>query len=725
MSRIHDLLQQMTLQEKVGQLLQLTPSFLEEGVKEANTGPMAELGLSETQVWQVGSILGASSAEQIRQLQMRYLERSRLKIPLLFMADVIHGYRTIFPVPLAMGCTWDPKQVEMAAAIAAKEATASGLHVTFSPMVDLVRDPRWGRVVESCGGEDAFLNGVFGKAFVRGYQGDDLTDQEKMAACVKHFAAYGAPEGGRDYNTVDMSELKLRSYYLPAYQEVIDSGARLVMTSFNTVDGVPATGNAWLLQNILRKEWGFQGVVISDWGAVKELIPHGVAADLSEAARLAIRAGVDIEMMSAAYPHHLEEIIADKGIPIEHIDEAVLRILRLKEELGLFDDPYRGVSEQREQAVLLHPHHREAAKQLALDACVLLKNEGVLPLSANQKVAVVGPFATSQDVLGPWSAEGRTEEAVPLLQGIEDITGQKVAFALGTQIQSPASDEAQALRIAAEADVIIAAFGEASWMSGEAGCLTDIRLPKAQRQFFHRLRQLGKPIVTVLFNGRPLDIRDMVAGSQAVLEAWYPGSETGTAIAELLYGKKSPSGRLTMSFPYSVGQVPVHYDHYRTGRPVDAPDAQERYVSQYLDAPNEPLFPFGFGLTYSEVRYSKVTASSREMTADEGITFALEIENRGCYEVIETVQWYIRDCVAEVVRPVKQLKGFERIPLGPGEAKQATFTVKEPMLRYLHRDGSVRSDPGTYVVYVGANSRDVQGISFQLRIASMQEGVLP
>lgn len=709
--RATQLVQEMTVAEKVGQLVQTLPSIFSDDEQDVITGPIAELlkedGITDENRWNIGSVIGISNAKQAQKLQESYLRHNRLGIPLLFMADIIHGHRTIFPVPLAMACSWDLGEIERMARTSSIEATASGLHVTFSPMADLSRDPRWGRVMESTG-EDVWLNGEMAAAFVRGYQSDDLTRGDTLAACVKHFAAYGAPEGGRDYNTVDVSDRELREFHLPAYKRALEEGAKMVMTSFNVVHGVPATASEYLMRDILRSDWGFEGVLISDWTAIKELIHHGVAETLKNAGELALRAGVDIDMMSGAYTNHLEAMLAD-GVDEALLDEAVLRILTLKEELGLFDNPYRGIDQAKETTLHLSDGHRDQARRLAEKSAVLLKNDGVLPLQ-KQRVALIGPFVDSNDVLGPWAGYGKREEAVTLRQAF-DRAEIPYVFAEGSTIEKEI-DWTEACRIAEQSDVVILALGEASWMSGEAGSRTDIRLPKTQREGLKRLKALGKPVLTILFNGRPLDLRDVVEHSDAVLEAWYPGTEAGSALVNLLYGQVSPSGKLTMSFPYNVGQVPIRYDSLRTGRPSDIEHADPRYTSKYLDAPNEPLFPFGYGMTYTTFSYNDFIV--KDVTG--GIVEAtVVIRNDGATTADEIVQWYIQDNIAKVSRPVKQLKGYEKVTLKAGESVTVTFTVEGDMLHYLQPNGSFDADPGTFTLFVGPNSRDVLAKSFELK----------
>ncbi|MFD1356700.1 glycoside hydrolase family 3 N-terminal domain-containing protein [Fictibacillus halophilus] len=716
-NRITSLINKMTIHEKISQLIQLATPFYEGAANGGQiTGPMLELGIQKEDVINSGSVLGASGAKEVRSIQEVHLKDNRLGIPLLMMADIVHGYKTIFPVPLAIGCSWDLEAAEKSAEIAAKEASVSGVHVTFAPMVDLVRDPRWGRVMESTG-EDPFLNSEFARALVRGFQGNDLSNEtDRVAACVKHFAAYGAAEGGRDYNTVDMSERQLRESYLPAYKAALDEGCEMVMTAFNTVDGIPATGNKRLMRDLLREEMGFNGVLISDWGAVKEQIPHGVARDEKEAAEKAIQAGVDIEMMTSCYAHHLQSLIEEGKVEEKTIDEAVYRILELKEKLGLFENPYRGADEEREKEIVLSETHRKAAYELAVKSSVLLKNDGILPLNKEKKIALIGPFAKSGDILGPWSWLGSKDEAVTLFEGIsKKVSSENLLVEKGCDVETGSEELLnQAITTAKEADVIVLALGEDSEMSGEAGCRADIRLPEIQLELISKIKGLGKPVAVVLFNGRPLDLTGIEGQVDAILEAWYPGTEGGNAVADIIFGERNPSGKLTMSFPYTVGQVPVYYNNYNTGRPKDAPDAQVRYVSQYLDIPNAPLYPFGHGLSYTNYKYSELKLSSNTMTSDQSLNVSVNVINSGDVAGEEIVQLYVRDMAGEVVRPLKELKAFEKVTLAPGETKTIEFTLTEEQLRYHHADLAFTSDAGEFTVFVGGSSRDVLSAAFEL-----------
>jgi beta-glucosidase len=713
-NQLNSLVEQMTLDEKIAQFMQLATHYYKGSNYQGEiTGPLQELGISNEVVENSGSVLGASGAKEVMSIQKTYMEENRLGIPLLIMADIIHGFKTIFPVPLGIGCSWDVELAEKSAEIAAKEAAVSGVHVTFAPMVDLVRDPRWGRVMESTG-EDPYLNSEFAKAFVRGFQGKDLTnDKFRVAACVKHFAAYGAPEGGRDYNTVNMSERQLRESYLPAYKAALDEGCEMVMTAFNTVDGIPPSGNKWLMRDVLRDEWGFDGVVISDWGAVKEMIPHGIAADEKEAAMKGIIAGTDIEMMTACYAKNLKELVEEGTISEALIDESVLRILTLKHKLGLFENPYRGADEKLEEEVILNEEHRKTARELAAKSSVLLKNEGVLPLHKTQKIALIGPFAESGDILGAWSWQGSTELSIKLSDGFKTkIAETQLTTAKGCEIESGTEEQFQEAQQAAEnADVIVLALGEHPGMSGEASSRANIKLPQVQLDLIEQMKKLGKPIAVVLFNGRPLDLHGVVEHADAVLEAWFPGTEGGAALADLLYGDVNPSGKLSMSIPYSVGQVPVYYNCFNTGRPKDS---GEEYVSKYLDIPNEPLFPFGHGLSYTTFSYNDATISADTMSVDESLTVTVQVKNTGELAGEEIVQLYIRDIAGEVVRPLKELKGYQKVQLQPGEEKVVTFTIKEEQLRYFHANMEFLSDAGDFIAYVGPNSQTGTALPFKL-----------
>ncbi|AEB30386.1 periplasmic beta-glucosidase [Carnobacterium sp. 17-4] len=695
----------MTREEKIGQMVQLAGEFYKEEDSE-NTGPMHEMNLSPEKMTTIGSVLGISGAQTLIDIQKEHLAKNRLGIPLLFMADVIHGYRTIFPIPLGMSSTWDPDLVEESALLSAKEAAVSGLHVTFAPMVDLVRDARWGRVLESTG-EDPYLNQLYARAFVRGYQGKDLMNNKlSVAACIKHFAGYGAPVAGREYNTVELSERTLREMYMPAYQAGIDEGSKLVMTAFNSLDGVPATANKSLMRNILRKEFGFQGVLISDWASVGEMIPHGVAADLKQAAELAIEAGVDIEMMTGGYLNYLHDLIDEGEISEALLDEAVWRILTLKNELGLFEDPYRGASSAKEKTMVFSLEHRAKARKIAEESMVLLKNEKqVLPLNIKQKIALFVPERQSRDVLGAWSWKGQQNESVSVYEGLlQHVSKESIVL----KTYSPLKNENQNdwLTGVENVDVVVIVGGESSYMSGEGASRSNLKLPVEQIQLIKKLRTLSMPISLILFNGRPLDLTDIIQDVDSMIEAWFPGTEAGSAVANLLFGLKNPSGKLTMSFPRAVGQVPLYYNQDSTGRPLTPYNQDDKYLSRYLDVENSPLFPFGFGLSYTQFKYSPMQVTVAE--SKEEVSIEVTITNKGDLSGAEIVQLYVRDKVGEVVRPVKELKRFKKVFLEPGQSSGVLFQLQKQDLEYVHQDLSVSVETGEFDVMVGSNSEELE-----------------
>ncbi|MBT2732476.1 glycoside hydrolase family 3 N-terminal domain-containing protein [Carnobacterium sp. ISL-102] len=708
-NQLKQLLSNMTREEKIGQMVQLAGEFYKEEDSE-NTGPMHEMNLSAEKMATIGSVLGISGAQTLIAIQKEHLAKSRLGIPLLFMADVIHGYRTIFPISLGMACAWDPDLIEESAAIAAKEAAVAGLHVTFAPMVDLVRDARWGRVMESTG-EDPYLNQLYARAFVRGYQGKNLaTDKLSIAACIKHFAGYGAPVAGREYNTVELSERTLRDMYLPAYQAGIDEGSKLVMTAFNSLDGVPATANKRLMRDILRKEFGFEGVLISDWAAVGEMIPHGIAENLKEAGKLAIEAGVDIEMMTGAYLNYLSELIDEGEIGETLIDEAVWRVLTLKNDLGLFEDPYRGANSAEEKAIVFSQEHREKAREMAEESMVLLKNkEQVLPLSIHQKVALIVPKGQAKDVLGAWSWKGQQNESVSLYEGLLQHI-PKESIVLKTVADAQKEIKADWLADLTDVDIIVAVVGESSYMSGEGASRSKIKLPSEQIQLIKKLRTLDKPIVATLFNGRPLDLTDIIQDVDSILEAWFPGTEAGSAVANLLYGKKNPSGKLTMSFPKAVGQVPLYYNQDNTGRPLTALNQEDKFLSRYLDVDNSPLFPFGHGLSYTHFKYSpmEVTLTKSPTNQEDEVKIEVTITNNGKVAGTEVVQLYIRDKVGKVVRPIKELKKFKKVSLEPSESTVVAFNLNKLNFEYTHQDLSVSVESGEFDLMIGPNSEELE-----------------
>ena len=708
---IQDLVNDMTLDEKLAQLTQLGPYYWGLDDTVDLTGPFKELNINPQVMKSIGSVLNGVGARNVIELQTRHLEASRQKIPLLFMADVIHGYRTILPIPLAMGSSFDLEACERFAEIAARESAAAGIHVTFSPMTDLVRDPRWGRVMETSG-EDPYLNARVTESMVRGYQGKDLKEPGRIAACVKHFAGYGAPEGGREYNTVDMSTGVLREFYLPAYKAAVDAGVAMVMAAFNTIDRIPASGNSALLRGILREEWGFDGVTIADFNSVNELIPHGAAPDGREAAQKSIAAGLDIEMMSTHYLNHGAALVEEGLLDVSLIDEAVTRILELKDALGLFDNPFKDADPQADEAEKPCEEHLQAARELGAGSVVLLKNDNdALPLKRGMKIGLAGPFATSIHVLGGW-AGAEKDPAVSLYSGITGkipaadiitaMTGELGSMLEGVfDVEDKIEDAFASLK---DCDVIIAAVGENQQDTGEGGSKASLRLSANQEKLIWRLKDTGKQIITVVFSGRPLELKPVLESSDALVQAWFLGSESGNSLADVLFGDYNPSGRLSMSFPYSVGQVPVYYNAYQTGRPYDPQYPNVRYVTRYLDIPNDPLFCFGYGLSYSSFAYSgfKVEAAA----AADRVLASIEVENSSEVAGKETVQLYIRDVSASVVRPVKELKGFRQITLAAQEKQTVSFEITREMLMFYGKDGQLVFEPGEFDIMLGRNSSD-------------------
>lgn len=730
---ILEIIRNLTLEEKIGQLVQLSGEFFQGN--DLSLGPQQKLGIDQETIDSIGSVLNVAGAESTKKIQTDYLEQSRHKIPLLFMADIIYGYRTIFPIPLGLGATWNPKLIQSAYTVAAQEAKAAGVHVTYAPMVDLVRDARWGRCLESTG-EDPLLNADFAKAMVEGIQQEKNGKINGIAACVKHFAAYGAAESGRDYNTVDMSERKLRQDYLSGYKAAVEAGCKLVMTSFNTYDGIPATANQFLLKEILRGEWNFDGVVISDYAAVQELIPHGIAKDDREAAKLAIEATNDIDMKTRCYAKELRPLIESGEIDPQLIDDAVYRVLQLKYDLGLFDDPYRESTDQKEEEVLLSEKNRELSKKVASEAIVLLQNkQELLPLTPNKdKILLVGPYGDNQSIIGLWAVHGKTKDVITLKSAFQEkLTDASFCYEPGcpmlednsllgdfgfttsaTSISETQKEEwlTKALEAGSEADVIIFAMGEHSLQSGEAGSRTDISLPSVQKDFIKKMKDLGKKNILINFSGRPLILNEETEIMDAILQAWFPGTEGARAITDILFGKVNPSGRLSMSFPASVGQLPIYYNSFNTGRPLDSDTHVGRFVSKYIDCPNDPSFPFGFGLSYGEVSYHSLRLSKHIM--DETIQAEITVRNDSDIPRLEIVQLYIKDHVGSVVRPVKELKKYKKINLSAYEEKTITFTIKREDLYYYQKDMTLGVEPGTFTLFIGKNSVDVLSESFEL-----------
>ncbi len=716
---IRTLLAQMTLAEKLAQMSQYLTSYVAWDAQSDVTGPHAELNLTPENLASLGSCLGSRiSAAEVMRLQDKHMAEDPHHIPLIFMRDVIHGYRTVYPIPLGMGATWDETLVADCCRMAAKEASVSGVQVTFSPMVDLTRDCRWGRNMEGTG-EDPWLNSRMAAAMVNGYQGD-MTGKYHLASCVKHFAAYGAAEAGRDYNTTDMSVHTLREYYLPAYRAAVDAGARMVMTAFNTLGGMPCTANQWLYRDVLRGEWGFGGMVISDWGAFREMCVHGFAENHKEVAEYAIHAGTDMEMMTACYIHYLPALIEEGKVSMEEVDAAVLRILKIKEEMGLFENPYASISPEDEARFCLCDEHRDLARRAAESASVLLKNDGVLPFSeAVRKVAVIGPYADCA-MLGSWACNGTAEEAVSIVEGIRRALPQAtVTVAAGCSPELNAGFDAlmtrDAVEIAKVADAVVLCLGERANMSGEGNSRADVGLPDAQKHLIRAISAVNPNTAVILFNGRPLALGDIIDDMPAVLTMWQPGTEGGNAAANLLFGRVNFSGHLTMSFPYHVGQAPIYYNHMNTGRPKPSELSAMGFVSRYIDCPNRPLFPFGYGLSYTTFDFGKPSLSADTMYPGETLTASVTVKNTGDRAGSAVVQLYIRDCVASLVRPVRELRGYEKVWLAPGETRTVSFEINESMLAFHTADGSFKSEPGKFEVWLSADAESGEVCSFCLR----------
>lgn len=709
------LLAKMSLRDKLAQLTQLNAVFFTADSRADATGPLQEVNIGREDVVGVGSTLNFKGADTMKNIQTKAIEQDPNKIPLLFMMDVIHGFRTIYPVPLGLAASFSPELVRECCSMAAKEASLGGVQVTFAPMADLARDARWGRCMETTG-EDPYLNCRYAAAAVEGFQGD--LGKNKLAACVKHYAAYGGAEAGRDYNTVDMSERTLREYYLPAYKAAADAGVEMVMTSFNVFDGVPASGNAKLVDGILRKEWGFDKVIISDYNAFREMMIHGVADSEEEAAYRAINAGNDVEMMSACYYHCMEKLIESGRVRIEQIDKAVLRLLELKDKLGVFDNPYSDADEEECKRVWLCDEHRALSRRAAEESAVLLKNNGVLPFSDSvKKVAVIGPFGSTGDIMGFWRCNGQADDTVTVLEGVKNLLKTaEVEYALGVDGALDATDEsgiAKAVEIAKRADAVILTLGEPQDDSGEGNSKLNLELADVQYKLLDEVLKVNKNTAVLLFNGRPLAIKRLHDTAPAILDIWQPGTEGGSAAANLLFGKVVPSGKITMSFPFATGQCPVYYNHYNTGRPVKEDGKRVKYHSTYIDGQNAPLYPFGYGLSYTEFEYSPVTLSAQTLKEGSKITASVTVKNAGKIAGKETVQLYIRDLIGSVVRPVKELKGFEKIELKAGESKKVEFTITPDMLAFYDIDLVKRAEKGEFTVFIGGSSAVESGVNFK------------
>lgn len=729
---VTSLMQKMTREEKIGQLNLVSVGFDVTGpVVSQNVDANIKKGL-------VGAVLNTFTPVAARKLQQEAIRDTRLHIPLILGYDVIHGHRTIFPIPLGLAASWDLDAMERSARIAAAEASADGLNWVYSPMVDIARDPRWGRVAEGAG-EDPYLGSRIAEAMVRGFQGptNDMTRPETVMACLKHFALYGAAEAGRDYNTVDMSRQRMYNEYLPPYKAAVDAGVGSVMSSFNDINGIPATANKWLLTDLLRKQWGFQGFVATDYTAINELEAHGLGNE-KKVSELAINAGVDMDMVGEVFLKQLATNLKEGTVTQATIDQACRRVLEAKYKLGLFQDPYRGVTEERAKATEMKPEYLADARDITRRTLVLLKNEKqTLPLKNTVNVAVVGPLADrSRDMIGNWSGAGEGKQAISILQGIKNVggAGVRVTYAQGANVTDdqqliqrlnahggelnidarPVETMiAEAVQAAQGADVVVAVVGESQGMTGEAASRADIGLPGRQLDLLKALKATGKPLVVVLVNGRPLTLPWEAQNADAILETWFGGTQAGNAVADALFGVYNPSGKLTMTFPRAVGQIPIYYNHKSTGRPY-AGVLLDKYKSRYLDIPNDPLYPFGYGLSYSTFTYGKPTVSRPSIGPGQGLEVTVTVQNTGQYDGTEIAQFYLRDLVGSSTRPVQELKGFQKITLKKGESRQLTFHLSATDLKFYNDNLQLVSEPGEFQVMTGGNSRDVQMASFTL-----------
>lgn len=719
--RVGALMERMTLDEKIGQLNLLPGGDITTGA--VLNSPLAE----KVKAGQLGAVLNVRGAAKIRELQRVAVEESRLGIPLLFGQDVIHGYETVLPLPFAQACSWDTALVARCAAMAAAEATATGIGWVYSPMVDVNTDPRWGRASEG-GGEDPFLSGEMGAAMVRGYQGS--WGERNVMACLKHYALYGASEAGRDYNMVDMSRVRMHNQYFPSYKRCVEAGAGSVMTSFNLVDGVPATGNKWLVDDILRGEWGFGGFVVTDYGSIGEMLVHGVGGPKGNAAQ-ALKAGTDMDMCSEAFTAHLKECLAGGTVTMEDIDRACRRVLKAKETLGLLDDPYRFCHPEREQNELYTPESRALARQMATETFVLLKNEGgLLPLKPQGTIALIGPLADARNNMpGSWSTGDKPEKYATLLEAMRSRTEGRatILHAQGSNIFDSEKQQteiefgrpiarvdkqkalAEALSAARKADVVVLALGEMAEMSGECASRSDLAMPDAEMDLMRAVAALGKPVVLLNFSGRPTVMAWEAENIPAILNVWFAGSETGDAVCDVLFGDAAPSGKLAATMPQSVGQLPLYYNHTMTGRPVpDGTGHFVKYQSNYLDVRNDPLFPFGFGLSYTTFAYSDVTLSRQQVGDGSPVTATVTVTNTGSRDGAEVVQLYVRDVSASIARPVKELKGFRRISLKAGESRKVSFEVTTGMLAFYDARGQRVVEPGDFTIMIGGDSQAVR-----------------
>ena len=722
---VNTLMSKMTLEEKLGQLnLPASSDFVTGAVSSSDIADKVKAG-------KVGGVFNIRSVTKIKELQQYAVNNSRLHIPLLFGMDVIHGYKTIFPIPLGMSATWDMELIKKSASIAASEASADGIQWTFSPMVDLTRDPRWGRVSEG-NGEDAFLSSAIAKAMVHGYQGDDLSAPNTILSCVKHYALYGAAEGGRDYNTTDMSRVRMYNEYFPPYKAAVDAGVASVMMSFNEVDGIPASGNKWLVDDVLRKQWKFSGFVVSDYTGIPEMTNHGVG-DAQTVNAMSMNAGVDMDMVGEGFLNTMKKSLQEGKVTLAQINKACERILISKYQLGLFDDPYRYCNEQRSATEVFTAANRAEARRIAAQSFVLLKNNNVLPIAAGKKIALVGPLANAKEnMTGTWSVGADNSKSISLLKGLTDAVGNngKVVYAVGSNLEDDLelqkrqtlfekdiardnrSSEVmiqEALSISADADVIVAALGEGAESSGESASKSNIDIPEAQKRLLKALVATGKPVVLVLFNGRPLTLNWENENVPAILDVWFAGSEAGDAIADALLGKVNPSGKLSMSFPQNVGQIPLYYNHKNTGRPLTG-KWFSKFQSNYIDVSNEPLYPFGFGLSYTSFEYGAMQVSLNQLKGNQKLKVTIPVKNTGKYAGKEVVQLYIRDEVGTITRPVKELKGFEKIELAAGETKEVVFEITTDLLKFYNSDLKFDWESGDFQIMVGPNSRDVKAV---------------
>lgn len=728
---VGDLMSKMTLEEKIGQL-NLT------GAGDIVTGQASNSDIGrKIKEGKVGGLFNIKSVEKIRAVQKVAVEESRLKIPLIFGMDVIHGYETAFPIPLALSCSWDLNLIEKTARIAAQEASADGICWTFSPMVDLARDPRWGRIAEGSG-EDPFIGGEIAKAMVKGYQGDDLTKNNTIMACVKHYALYGAAEAGRDYNTTDMSRLRMYNEYFPPYKAAVDAGVGSVMASFNEVDGIPATGSKFLMTEVLRNQWGFKGFVVTDYTGIMEMTEHGVGDTLTVSA-MALKAGIDMDMVSEFYLKTLKQLLAEGKVTQQEIDNSCRLILEAKYKLGLFDDPFRYCDANRAATEVFTDANREEARKIAAECFVLLKNQGdILPLKKTQSIALIGPLADNKENMpGTWSVAADFTKAISLLEGMKSVMGEgaNIKVAKGANIVSDPELDArisvfgkptgrdnrpeavlieEALKVARQSDVIVAALGESAEMNGECSSRSDISLPQNQQDLLKALLKTGKPVVLVLFTGRPLTMKWESENVPSILNVWFGGSQAGEAIADVLFGDVNPSGKLTATFPQNVGQIPLYYSHKNTGRPLGEGKWFEKFKTNYLDVTNDPVYPFGYGLSYTTFDYSDISLNKTAINAAEKLEVKVTVKNTGNYDGQEVVQLYIRDMVGTITRPVKELKGFQKVFIKKGESKDVVFTLVVDDLKFYNSDLNFVAEPGDFKVFVGGNSRDVKEAEFRL-----------